>query len=113
MACECCKPKRNGVVYVMNDPEDSGIEVAMTRANELRVRCYDDDDTYVAMELLPLNFCPNCGRNLKAGESTKTDCLLYDHERNTCHGLNALFCEKGQKCAFYKNGTEKPKKRRY
>lgn len=113
MACECCKPKPSNVVHVMNYPETSGIELAMTRDGDLRVRYYSDDEPYVAQEVLQMNFCPNCGRNLKAGGSTKTDCLLYGKERNTCRGLNDLYCAGGKACAFYKNGTEQPKKRRY
>lgn len=46
-------------------------------------------------------------------DRTKTDCLLYDKEKRCCKGLKDLYCAKGKQCAFYKNGKEKPKKKRW
>lgn len=51
--------------------------------------------------------------NKTRSEMTKTDCLLYDKEKNVCKGLKKLYCAKGKQCNFYKNGKEKPKKKRW
>ena len=51
-------------------------------------------------------------KKTKKIDYTKTDCLLYDNEKCTCKALNQLYCEKGKKCNFYKNGTEQPKKKK-
>ena len=74
------------------------------------------------------NYCPECGAimDLEASEAvldntninadtdyTKTDCLLYDSEKGICRGLNGLYCKQDRQCAFYKNGTEKPRKKRW
>ena len=32
----------------------------------------------------------------------KTNCKLYDKEKKICKGLNKLYCEKEDKCSFYK-----------
>ena len=33
---------------------------------------------------------------------TKTDCLLYDENRQICKGLKELYCKKDEQCKFYK-----------
>lgn len=71
------------------------------------------------------NYCPECGAKmdldasefhtnlrLKNNCTIKTDCLLYDEEKGICRGLRMLYCSKEQ-CKFYKNGKEKPKKKRW
>lgn len=68
MACKCCKPKPDHVVYSMTDPEYSGIEVMMHHKGELRVRYYDgDDENFTAQDIININFCPMCGRDLREG----------------------------------------------
>lgn len=66
--CRYCEPKPDGVVYVMNDPEYSGIELSMHHAGELRVRYSEEgSDTYEAQEIIQMNYCPMCGRRLNTG----------------------------------------------
>lgn len=50
--------------------------------------------------------------NNAKSEMTKTDCLLYDKDKCCCKGLKDLYCAKGKQCNFYKNGKEKPKKKK-
>ena len=66
--CKYCHPQHSGVMYVMNNPEYSGIEIAMHRSGELRVRYYEEDsDTHVAQDNIIMKFCPMCGRDLREG----------------------------------------------
>ena len=68
MACVYCKPKRDGDSYCMNYPEDHGIEITMDHKGELRVRYYEDyEDTVSAQDIIDINFCPMCGRDLREG----------------------------------------------
>lgn len=50
--------------------------------------------------------------NKPRSEMTKTDCLLYDKEKDTCKALKELYCAKCRQCNFYKKGTEQPKKKK-
>lgn len=64
--CAYCQPQNSGAMYVMNDPEYSGIEIAMHRSGELRVRYYEEDsDIHTAQDNIIMNFCPMCGRPLR------------------------------------------------
>ena len=69
MACDYCKPKRDGIVYCMNYPEYSGIEITMSHTGELCVRYYEDEYAHFlkAQDSININFCPMCGRDLREG----------------------------------------------
>ena len=67
MACAYCKPKPENVVYCMNYPEDSGIEIVMTNNAELRVRYYAEDEEHTAENTIAIHFCPMCGADLREG----------------------------------------------
>ena len=44
-------------------------------------------------------------------ETVKTDCILYDEEKERCKGLNKLYCEIKQKpCNFYRSKESEEKK---
>ena len=65
MACKYCVPKSKDVVFVMNYPEYSGIEISMHHTGQLRARYFaDDDDNFTAQDVVMIKYCPMCGREL-------------------------------------------------
>ena len=66
MRCIYCDRADNDYLLLNKTASYSGIEVALNRHGNMRIRYYDDNEqNFVSQDVICINYCPYCGRPLR------------------------------------------------